>query len=258
MNKKTLLAGMAAMMLAACQTKAPEVEQLNGQWAIMEMNGEAISGSDEMAEMTIDVASKRFSSKVSCNIFNGDITLDDVKKDALSLALVGSTRMMCPNMEQEETLQQVLGQVKAFEVETAGEETIVVLTDENGKALIKMKYVKALESGEWSIEGEWSIMSVGEKSTTGTESATTMTFDLENNVVGGNVGCNSISGQLELGDYTMKITNVSKTTAECDPKSMEIEEEISAALDKVENWSVENGEVKLQNGDGVTLITLSR
>lgn len=259
MNKKTLLAGLA-VICAACQNVGNNdmSNLLAGQWTITEIDGKTLEDGQIPAEIEIDMENNRFSANAGCNSMNGSISIDSTSNNGILFKLQATTRMMCPDMENEVKLQQMFEKVSKYTIDTISLQKSVALMDVEGKILVKLQYLKDSSADEWSLKGNWKIQAVNGQMIENTESTTDLYFDLENNLLGGNIGCNNLGGGVNLSDYSISFSDLTCTMKMCDEHSMEVEASINEALAKVSQWSVANGELLLQDENGQLLLTLIR
>jgi len=73
--------------------------------------------------------------------------------------------------------------------------------------------------------------------------------------VNGNLGCNNFSGNFGTNGKTLKLTQLVSTRMMC-IDSMKIEDGFTAALNKIDNFKIKNGELLLKQGKK-TLAVLS-
>lgn len=258
--KRVLFAGACAAMLSACANvdQSSCLKMLDGAWTITELDGAAIDSEAAAVEMQMVMSDMQFAGNAGCNSMNGDITADITKKGDIAFEVKAMTKMMCPDMTNEEKLQAVLGKVAKYELDTVSSPAKVVLFDAEGNAVVKMQFLRKNEVDAWSIKGTWKVKAVRGESIDQTESTPEFFFDLENNLFGGNTGCNSMGGSIELTDCTMKFSDPYLTEMLCDEHSMDIENKVAGTLPHIAQWSVENAELHLLDEDGNVLIELIR
>jgi len=128
------LAGLGAGMMA-CASSKQKVEEmsLTGRWDIV-----AVAGCDSVSaerEPFIDFAeSGSLNGCAGCNRLLGNYVADTVKQ-TLSFGQVGSTRMMCRDMQTEDAVLEAMGKVKAYRMENGN----LMLTDNEGKTVLTLK-----------------------------------------------------------------------------------------------------------------------
>lgn len=91
------------------------VKNLNGEWEIKEVNGEAVpTGMENQPFIAFDVKEGRIHGNAGCNLINGGF--ETVEGNALSISFPGMavTMMACPDMETEGKILKALNEVKTF------------------------------------------------------------------------------------------------------------------------------------------------
>ena len=122
----------AALMMASCGSgKNAVAVDLSGEWNIVEVNGQQLSG-DSDPFIGFDMEGKRIYGNAGCNRMMGAFELDSVNAGKIKLTQMGMTRMMCPDMETERVVTEALNKVAGY----TGTEGGVALTDAEGKELV--------------------------------------------------------------------------------------------------------------------------
>jgi heat shock protein HslJ len=85
------------------------------EWVVVEMKGVPVqqSGGRRDANITFDVATKRFSGYGGCNQVNGNYNVD---KKEIRFTEVLSTKMSCSDIEFENTFLSTLNSIDRYEV----------------------------------------------------------------------------------------------------------------------------------------------
>lgn len=107
---------------------------LNGNWQITSVAGKSIT--DEEATIFIDINELKIHGNTGCNFFNGVIYINPDKSNAIDFSNLASTRMACPNMEQEGAILVALEDT-AGAIE--GSEGRVMFINSAGKELMTIK-----------------------------------------------------------------------------------------------------------------------
>lgn len=110
------------------------MEFLNGNWQITSVSGKKIEGND--ATLFIDIAELKVHGNTGCNFFNGQLFINPDKSNAIDFSNLITTRMACPNMEQESAILLALEDA-ATAIE--GSEGRVMLLNTSGKELMTLK-----------------------------------------------------------------------------------------------------------------------
>lgn len=87
------------------------------------------------------------------------------------------------------------------------------------------------------------------------ESGPSMSF--EDGKVSGSTGCNRFTTSYTQDGDTLEIATPATTRMACAPPADAAEREFLAALERVEGWRIDNGELALVDGDGKELLRFS-
>lgn len=136
MKKISIIA--AAIALCSCSsTKTTDAAvDLNGEWDIVTVDGTAVdtTKTESRPILDFDTAKNTIYGCASCNSINGTAHVDAAKK-TIKLSQVGTTMMLCANMEYEQKILKALESVKGYK---AGK-GCVELTNGSGKAVLQLK-----------------------------------------------------------------------------------------------------------------------
>lgn len=246
----------AALMMASCGSgKNAVAVDLSGEWNIVEVNGQQLSG-DSDPFIGFDMEGKRIYGNAGCNRMMGAFELDSVNAGKIKLTQMGMTRMMCPDMETERVVTEALNKVAGY----TGTEAGVALTDAEGKELVilQKREQKALSLAD--LAGEWKIATVdGAEVVVGKEDKVPfLAFDTAEMRVHGNAGCNLINGgfsQEEGQPASLRFSQMISTMMA--GPNMKLEGKILKAIDQVRSFAAgENGVIILQDAEGNVVLTL--
>ena len=138
MKKSFALAAMAAAIIMSCgSTKSvSDVAALNGEWNIVEVDGNKIKPADaeEAPFLGFDASESRVYGCTGCNRLTGAVKMDS--KGNIDFSQTGSTRMMCANMKVERMVLDALGKTSKFAL--SGSDRLS-LNDAAGKAVIVLE-----------------------------------------------------------------------------------------------------------------------
>ena len=136
MKKISIIA--AAIALCSCSaTKTTDAAvDLNGEWDIVTVDGNAVdtTKTESRPILGFDTAKNTIYGCASCNSINGKAKVD-ASKQTIKLSQVGTTMMLCANMEYEQKILKALESVKGYK---AGK-GCVELTNGSGKAVLQLK-----------------------------------------------------------------------------------------------------------------------
>ena len=137
--KNIQLIAAAAILLCSCsatKTIGP-VADLNGEWDIVEVEGKAIDTTKTECRPTLcfETAKNNVFGCAGCNSIWG-IARVNKDKQTIDFSEIGSTLMLCANMEYEQQILDALHKVKAYK---DGGEGLVDLTNGRGKTVLTLK-----------------------------------------------------------------------------------------------------------------------
>jgi heat shock protein HslJ len=117
MKKMLFLATVIAATLMGCNKHNYNATNVFGEWDLAEMNGKTIELAEGVTTPFIgfDQDEKRVYGNAGCNSFFGTMITDSTNVDALSFDNMGSTKMLCANMEIEDEFLMTLGLVNNIE-----------------------------------------------------------------------------------------------------------------------------------------------
>lgn len=129
-----------ALVATSCGSgkQALSLSSLNGEWNITEVDGRKLAA-EEPPFIGFDVDQKRIYGNSGCNRMMGTFEADSLKPGVLSFGQIGSTRMMCPDMETETAVLGALEKVKKYETLSAGQPEVIALSTEDGQQLLKLE-----------------------------------------------------------------------------------------------------------------------
>lgn len=234
------------------------VSSLDGEWTITAVDGEKIS-TDRMPFIGFDVDQKRIYGNSGCNRMTGSFEADSLNPGALKLGRIGSTRMMCPDMKTEQMVLGALGKVASFQA-VSDKPGMMELCNQEGQPVITLEKKTAPEVSLSDLSGEWVIEQVNGSKVTGTfEVVPFLGFNVEENRVYGNVGCNTINGGLSQEEgkpNSLKFGHVAATMMMC--PDMETETTVLKALNDTKTFSVKEGKAVLSDENGSELLVLKK
>lgn len=109
---------------------------LNGAWQIIKVENEKCD--DQSLKLVIDIPELRIHGNVGCNIVNGQLLIDADKSYSIQFMQLITTMKSCPDQEREVAILLALEEVEQAHAEN---ENVVILTDKNGKELLKLKKI---------------------------------------------------------------------------------------------------------------------
>lgn len=136
MKKISIIAAAIALWSCSATKTTDAAVDLNGEWDIVTVDGNAVdtTKTESRPILGFDTAKNTIYGCASCNSINGTAHVDAAKK-TIKLSQVGTTMMLCANMEYEQKILKALESVKGYK---AGK-GCVELTNGSGKAVLQLK-----------------------------------------------------------------------------------------------------------------------
>ncbi len=127
---------LSLSLISCSSTKGLEVTNSNqtldnSKWELISLNQKEIKKAEKVANINFEKDSRVFGN-LGCNNFFGTYKLN---KNSLEIGQVGSTMMMCQNMQTEQDFAKVLQDVKTYKID----KNSLVFFDENSKEIAKFR-----------------------------------------------------------------------------------------------------------------------
>lgn len=254
MVRNYVLAAAVLFGLVSCATTGKKVEAsaFQGEWNVVELNGEDLTLEEELPFVAFNVDESRFSGNAGCNMINGQFELN-ANEGKFSFGQVAATRRYCPDMEIETALLAAFDNIEGFDVAMTGNTVdSIMLKDSQGTKIVKLMKRSM-------IDGRWNIVALNDSAVVTEEKIPYVDFRTNVGRVFGCLGCNSYNSSIEFDEAAGKIKfgNGAMTMMMC-PDS-DVERSIAAAVAQVESFSMnEDGVLLLRNGKGKNLLKLER
>lgn len=252
--KKTLIsaAAFAAVLLSSCGTASKSVD-ISGEWNVVSVEGKEVTGNPYIG---FDMENGRLYGNAGCNRIMGGVEIDSVNPGHIGLTNIGATRMMCPDMETEQKVLEALNEVAGYKASATG----VELTDKDGKVLMSLEKREAPTVSINDINGEWTISKVDGVEIEVADKTPFLSFNVADNAVHGNGGCNIINGSFsqEEGNTSSLKFGQMISTMMAGP-GMETEGKVLEAMNKVASFVVnEDGTLSLMDAGNNEVLLLVR
>ena len=252
--KKTLIsaAAFAAVLLSSCATASKSVD-ISGEWNVVSVEGKEVTGNPYIG---FDMENGRLYGNAGCNRIMGGVEIDSVNPGHIGLTNIGATRMMCPDMETEQKVLEALNEVAGYKASATG----VELTDKDGKVLMSLEKREAPAISINDINGEWTISKVDGVEIEVADKTPFLSFNVADNAVHGNGGCNIINGSFsqEEGNASSLKFGQMISTMMAGP-GMETEGKVLEAMNKVASFVVnEDGTLSLMDAGNNEVLLLVR
>lgn len=108
---------------------------IDGQWNIVKIYGIAPKQSEQVPTMAFDTKNMRISGTTGCNRIMGKIERDAAVEHSMILKGVGTTRMACPDMDNERNILQALTAVNTAGKLPGGN---IALFDRSGNIVMEL------------------------------------------------------------------------------------------------------------------------
>ena len=252
--KKTLIsaAAFAAVLLSSCGTASKSVD-ISGECNVVSVEGKEVTGNPYIG---FDMENGRLYGNAGCNRIMGGVEIDSVNPGHIGLTNIGATRMMCPDMETEQKVLEALNEVAGYKASATG----VELTDKDGKVLMSLEKREAPAVSINDINGEWTISIVDGVEIEVADKTPFLSFNVADNAVHGNGGCNIINGSFsqEEGNTSSLKFGQMISTMMAGP-GMETEGKVLEAMNKVASFVVnEDGTLSLMDAGNNEVLLLVR
>ncbi len=256
MNKSLLIGGaIAAFAAVSCSTvRNMPVNDLSGEWNVVEIEGKAISVPDgcDRPYMAFDAVNNRLFGSVGCNRIMGVLSATDA--GSIDLSGMGSTRMMCPDMTIEDRLLSAFNQVKEFGIDKKGQ--LVLMDGQQHRMVTLAKRINEIDPE--SLVGSFKVNLLGDLDLSdNAEGDYTIEF-MADGTFSMTTGCNNIGGK-----YTGKYVDITfgrlmSTRMMC--PNMEVEQTAQKLLPTVVSFGrlAEEGTYGFYDAQNNLLMTISR
>ncbi len=113
-----LVIGLGIGLASCCGCRKVKSLPITGtEWQLIEMNGKVIDRPEGGEQYSLRLGDDgRFSGMGDCNRCMGGYTLDE-KRDRIEFSQVASTRMMCPNQQQENQYFAILNDARGYKID---------------------------------------------------------------------------------------------------------------------------------------------
>jgi heat shock protein HslJ len=143
--KRVLFICLTLLLIAGgCKSTktAASFSDLQGEWAIVELNGNKLVPEVTKQRLRFDTAGRRLSGNAGCNLLSGSIVYGDAQKNGIRFKEVVSTQKACLDMRLEDEFLQVIDKVVRFDVQTRDEQgkTIAFYDTDNRKLFVISTY----------------------------------------------------------------------------------------------------------------------
>lgn len=226
----------AILALHACKTSQAginPVSALQGEWNIIEINGESLVPAEHQPFPYIgfNPEDRRVYGSSSCNRIMGGYMLGSRNK--ISFGQMGVTMMMCPDMAVEQKVLDMLAQVKSFKFENDN-----ILFYGKGSKPIAVLGIKPQIENLAPVAGVWEIEKINSEPVN-VDPRPFIELNVDEKKITGNAGCNRMVGNiLAKKDVVRSIefSNIAVTRMAC--PNLELEGKVLKTLSEVYTYSL--------------------
>lgn len=256
----SIMVAGAALAMTSCRSskEAASLSSMNGEWNIIEINGSAVvpAQGQQLPFIGFDTTTGKVYGYSGCNRIMGSVDVN-AKAGTIDLGALGSTRMACPDMTMEQNVMSALAQVKSYK--KMGKDNMALCNASNRPVVVLAK--KAADAKVADLQGEWNITDVnGEAVPTGMEKQPFIAFDVKEQRVHGNAGCNLINGGFKTEEnnaLSISFPAMASTMMAC--PDMETEGKIMGALNEVKSFGkLAGGGIGLYDANGTLVLVLTK
>lgn len=254
----SLCMASALVGLSSCgSTKnAVTVSSIGGEWNIIEVNGTAVvpAPGQEFPFIGFDTKTGRVYGNSGCNRMMGSFDVN-AKPGTIDLGMMGSTRMLCPDMTVEQNVLSALAQVKKYK--KLGKDNMALCGSSSRPIVVLQKKAPVVKLSE--LEGKWMISEAGGQAIPeGMEKQPFLEFNVAEKSVHGNAGCNLINGGFvadEKNPVSISFPQVICTMMAC--PDMEVEDRVLKALNAVCSFGkLAGGGIGLYDAENTLVLVL--
>lgn len=224
---------------------------LDGEWIVMEVNGEKVEG-DDRPYFVFDSSTGMYYGSNGCNTLNGKYIAEEGGK--LSLSDGASTLMMCPDAKYEHIINVAMGEVVGYGIENAKGESLLSLRSLTGRVVMVLKRANIN-----FLNGAWKLKAIGGDASIVTDRMQ-FVFDVQNLKIHGNAGCNIVNGKMFLDPDqpgSVQFLDLMSTRMACPDMSAE-----TKALSALEETAVcellDDGNMVFKSFDGKELLLFEK
>ena len=247
MTSRTALAllALAGLAVAACGSddastsdSITAADLSNREFVSSEVTGhELVDGS----QITMSFLDDAVSVNAGCNTMNGGFEIVD---GTFTVAQLAATMMACPDalMEQDAWLGEFLAASPAIALDGS----TLTLTGDDATITLDEVEPAELVGTTWVVIGTVANQGVSSVPTDATASITIA----DDGTVAVDTGCNSGSGDVEVGDDTLTFGPIATTLRACVDEVAELEAGVLAVLQGEVGYEISGDTLSLRSGEG--------
>lgn len=225
-------------------------EQLEGEWAIYNVNNEDID-LYTLPFLQFETSSAKIYGNTGCNFING-LFYTTRGKDILFENLI-STMKMCENTDVESLVMGAIRDSKSYKIENKEGINHLYFLNNKGEIVLRLK-----SHNLNVLNGVWQVSKIGDDNIH--DSKAKLIIDIQEGKLHGNSGCNIINGKILLDskkDNSIQFERLISTRKAC--PHMQIETALLVALEEVEYYKKDNNnKIEMFNNKGHKVLVLKR
>lgn len=227
--------------------------KLNGHWILASVYGKPINRMVVLPNLIINLGELRINGNGGCNEYFASI--EGLTQDAISFGMAGATLKECSRPNIEEEYFQALGEVKKYSFEND------MLEFYNDQGDVVLRFIATDAPAETSVElsdldGEWKLTTFKGGVLNKMIVLPTINFDLEEQRIFGNAGCNNYFAGIEMNGNELTFSAAGATLMACIDEN--IEGEYLSILEEVKSFEVNGNELEFFDANGESLVTFIR
>jgi heat shock protein HslJ len=253
MTSRTALALLAltGLTIAACGS---DDSSTSDSVTAADLSGKEFVSSDvtghelvDGSRITMSFLDDTVSVNAGCNTMNGGFEIAD---DTFTVAQLASTMMACPDpvMEQDAWLSGFL----AASPTIALEGSTLTLTGDDATITLDEVEPAELVGTTWVVTGTVATQAVSSVPMDSTASITIT----DDGTVAVDTGCNTGSGEVEVGDDTLTFGPIATTLRACVDEAAGLEASVLAVLQGEVGYEISGDDLSLRSGEGADEIGL--
>lgn len=232
---------------------------LTGQWAIIDINGQAVTATDDDApyisfdNADVPAGTVNFYANNGCNFINGTLAINGNKLVKTGDFL--STMKYCADAKYEIPISMALDGMTGFSIEKLNNEYFLYLKNDEGTTLMTLrKHNLNFLNGAWRVTRIQGV-DVNE------DNAPQVVIDIPELKLHGNAGCNILNGSISINldrENGIGFTNLYTTRMTC--PQIAVEQTFLLALEQVESCVPGDTDktALFKDSEGQTIITMTR
>lgn len=174
-------------------------DAIKGEWVITAIGSKALQTEENIPYITFVPSEGRFYGSNGCNVLNGDYLLTPA--GVLSFSNVLSTMKYCADVPYEQEINQIVSEAKTLgtKFENIGNESYLYIMYD-GKVALTLR-----RANMEYLNGKWQISEINGEMINDPEA--NVFFDVKEQKVHGNTGCNYFNGDIMFDSNTANSIN---------------------------------------------------